>query len=310
MARRRRSRVNVTSPSNRDIKTSLRKADTKSKKKKQSKKSKNLFGSINKDLQKAGTIANKNFDLSPLSRVEGGRPIEVQNALNQHQALSDPFSQAFAGQRSGQLKDYISQLDLYRQGYDAPELNALREARRRELERGFESGRASLLRGQGTAGVPRQARGAQLLELSKAYGRSGADAENDLFIQGAQEKRRANEAYGGAVTQAEADEFTRGQQALTNYTNLLNQARADEFERQKVNLGQEAADRAAQSGAQLGILQLKEARQNAKRQNKIIRQGYKSNERIAGASSGGGGTSQPASNPYAEELAKLAEEYR
>ena len=262
------------------------------------------FNKLGRDFAKAETVASNGFDLSPLDRVDASRPTEVSNLLNQHQALSDPFSQAYAGKRTGEMQDYIGRLKGYTEGYDAQELNALREQRRRQTERGFQGGRESLMRGQGATSAPRQARGAQLLELAKSYGQSSADAENDLFVEGAQVKRDALDKYGTAVGTEEANEFDRSQQALKNYTDILGTTRADELEREKINLGQQAADRAAKSGATLGVLEIQRARQNARQQNKLIREGYKSNERIAGRSQPStGGT-----NGYADALNALADE--
>lgn len=254
---------------------------------------------VAKDLAQSKTIADETLGITPLSRVDASRPTEVTNLLNQHSALSDPFSQAYAGRRSEQTKDYIGQLSDLRQGYDSREFEAMREQRKREMERDFQSGRASLARAGARDST---ARGAQLLELAKSYGQTGAQAENDLFVRGADEKRRAIDAYGNAVGTAEANEFARGQAALSNYSNLLNETRANELERQKINLGQEAADKAVTAGSQLGVMQLIDARRKARKQNKLIRQGYRSNERIAGA----GGS---AGNYYADALNKLAEEY-
>lgn len=278
-------------------------------KKKKGKASGKLYKKLSKDLSKAKSIAEKNFDLSDLSRVDDTRPGEVSDVLAQQKALSDPFSPAYVGQRSDQLRGHVGRLQDALQGYDSRELQALREARRRETERGFQSGQAALARGQGNLRVGSTQKAAQLADLARGYGQQSADAENDLFIQGAAEKRRANTEYGDVVRGYESDEFGRSQQALKAYQDNLGTARADELARQKINLGQEATDRASQSAAALGILGIKEARQNAKRQNKLIREGYASNERISQSGSGQTGqTSQQAGSSLAEELAKLAEE--
>lgn len=281
------------------------------KSKKGKKANRKLNQGISKDLTQSKKIAEEQFDLSDLSRVDAARSPEVQDLLNQQKSLSDPFSDSYAGNRSGQLQDYVGRLNDATQGYDSRELSALRDNRRREMERGFQSGRAGLMKAQGNLRTGSTQKAAQIARLARDYGQSSADAENDLFIQGADEKRRALTQYGDTVRGLESDEFGRSQQALSNYQGQLNQSRADELEREKINLGQEAADRAAQSGAQLGIMQLKEARRNAKQQNKLIRRGYQSNERIASGGSGGGGGATATPGPsYADELNKLAEQYK
>lgn len=258
-----------------------------------------------KDARQAQKTAEKVLPLDPLGRVDEARSEEVQDVLDQERALSDPFSDAYVGNRSGQLKDFMNRYEDSTQGYDTKELNALREARRRETDRGFQSGRAALMRGQNAVRLGSTQRAAQLAELAKTYGQQSTDAENDIFLRSADEKQRRLEGYGNTLQGVEASEFDKANQALANYKATLGGAEANELDRAKINLGQEAADRAAKVGGVMGILGIQEARRNAEQQNKLIREGYASNERIAGKSSSG---SSGGSNAYADELEKLAEE--
>lgn len=261
-----------------------------------------LARTLRQDLRTASRLADNQLDTSSLSRVDASRTQDVANLLNQYQATSDPFSSAYAGRRSGQLKDFLSRYEASTQGYDNQELNALREQRRRGLERGFQSGRAGLARSQGNYRLGATQRAAQMADLARSYGQQSADAENDLFIQSEAEKQRRLEGYGSAVQDVEGTEFERGDKALANYRDALETARANELEREKINLGQESADRLAKESGKLGMLGIIESRRNARRQNKLIREGYRSNERIAGSNN----SSQ---NAYADALSELANRY-
>lgn len=271
---------------------------------KQAKKAERRDGQgVLRDARQAAKTAEKALNLDPLGRVEAGRSEEIADLLDQERALSDPFSDAYAGRRSDETRDFMNRYNDSTQGYNSQETEALRESRRRETERGFQSGRAALARGQNNARTSSTARAAQLAELSKAYGQQSADAETDIFLRGADEKQRRLEGYGSAVKGAEADEFNRANQALANYKATLGGAEANELNRSQINLGQEAAERAAQVSGTMGILGIQEARRNAEQQNQLIREGYRSNENIAGKTNSGWG-----SNAYADELDRLAEE--
>jgi hypothetical protein len=257
-----------------------------------------------KDARQAGKTAEKALDLSPLSRLDATRSEEIENLINQQNALSDPNSEAFAGRRSGQLQDFVSRYQGSTQGYDSSELEALRESRRREMDRGFQSGRAALARGQNNARTSSTAKSAQLAELASQFGIQNADAENDLFMASANEQQRRLEGFGNTIGNIEQNEFDRSDKALANYRSVLEGARADELGRQQVNLGQEAAERAAKVSGTMGILGIQEARRNAEQQNQLVREGYKSNEAIAGKANSG----QSSSNAYADELDAIRKE--
>lgn len=280
-----------------------KKKDTKPKNKpKQKAKLQKSYKKLGKDLASAGKLADKYLDLDPLSQVDASRTAETQNMLNNYNALSDPTSAAYAGARTPEMADFMNRYQASTQGYDSRELEALREQRRREVDRGFQSGRAALARQQNYGGVGGASRGAQMLELAKSYGQAGADAENDLFVRGADEKQRRLEGYGTMASGLGEQEFQRGQLARDSYADALRQSQQDQLERQKINLGQEAASKAIKTGGMFGILGIGEQRKNARQQNKLIREVNNANRR---PSSGGGG----GANAYAEALNQIAEEY-
>lgn len=254
-----------------------------------------------KDARQAAKTAEKALNLDPLGRVNADRSEEMQDILDQERSLSDPFNDAYVGRRSGQMQDFISRYSDSTQGYDSKENEALRDARRRETDRGFQSGRAALARGQNNARTSSTARGAQLAELARSYGTQSADAENDIFMTSANEKQRRLEGLGNIIGGVESTESDRSNTALANYKSSLQGAEVNELGKQNINLGQEAAERAAQVGGTMGILGIQEARRNAEEQNKLIREGYASNERISN-------NHKPTGNPYADELDKLIAE--
>lgn len=248
-----------------------------------------LYGSISRDINRAGQIANTALDTSPLSRVDATRSNETTNMLNQYGAYSDPNSAAYVGRRSGEMQDYVGRLKNQMLGYSNPELNALREQRTRAMQTGFQGGTAALMRGQNVARTGAGQRAAQIAALARGYGQDNANAENDLMVKGADEIRRATDAYGTAVGGLESAENTRVRNALADYSGALGDAQSSELDRAKINLGQEATDRALKAGTTLGVLGIGESRRNARRSAKLTREGFRSNERISRG--GGGGNS-------------------
>lgn len=239
-----------------------------------------LYKGLRNDLSNADQLANQFLDLTPFTQVDASRTAETQNILNNLQSLADPTSAAYAGARNAEMQDYVRRLNEATQGYDSRELQALREQRMGGLERGFQSGRAALARGNSGLRNNTQ-RSAQLLELAKSYGQQRADANNDLFVQGADEKQRRLEGYGGFINNLGQQEFERGAYARDQYANALKAAQQDQLERQKINLSQEAASRALYNTGRLSTFGLGEARRNANRQNNFL----KSLERIRSSNS-------------------------
>jgi len=259
----------------------------------------NDLNKLGQDINKSREIAETVLPLDPLSRIDASRSTETQNLLNQLSSLSDPTSASYVGNRSSEISDYVNRLKNSTQGYDSNELNALREQRLSGMRQNFQSGRAALMRGQGNAGVGTTQRGAQLADLARNFGLQTSAAENDLFVKGADEKQRRLTEYGNTIQGITGQEFNRSQAALNAYREALGGAQADELGRQKINLGQEASDRAARSGGILGVLGIAESRRNARAQNQIARQSLK-------RGTGGAATAQgTAANPYADALDSL-----
>jgi hypothetical protein len=263
---------------------------------------KNKKTGLGKDLKQASKLAKKFLPSDPFMKVDAGRSSGVQDLIDQTRSLSDPFSQAYAGRRSEEQGNYLSRLLESSKGYDSNEIRALRDARRGEMERGFQSGRAALARGQNNYRLGATQKAAQLAELAQGYGRDSAQAENELISKFADEKQRRLGEYGAALTGAENTEYDRGQSALNSYRDTLQTSEANEYDKFKFNAGQEAADRAQTTAGKLGILGIQEARRNAAEQNALIREGYKSNENIAGRSNSG-------ANGYADAIKQLADQY-
>lgn len=258
------------------------------------------YKDIGRDLGSASQIANKYLDLDPLSQIDASRPGETQDMLNNFSALADPTSAAYAGRRTGEMRDFMGRLRASTQGYDSRELDALREQRSQQMARDFQSGRASLMRGQ-SSGQNATSRSAQLLDLTKAHNQATTTAANDLFVQGADEKQKRLETYGQAVQDVGQQEFDRGQLARETYAQSLRDAQQDTFEKQKVNLGQEAASKAIQTGGVMGMLGIGESRKAAKQQNKLVRD---LNAQRGSGGGGGGGNAAIAEllNQRADEL--------
>lgn len=258
-----------------------------------------LARGIKQDLTKAGNIAQNLLPTDPLPTIDATRQSETQNMLNSLQALADPSFGSYAGARAPEMMSYLDRLNESTRGYDSRETTALREQRRREMERGFQTGRAALARGQNQARVGGVSRSAQLMNLASQYGAQSAAAENDLIANFANEKQRRLETYGDSLRQARQNEFDRGQIARESYADALRNSQLDEFEKQKVNLGQAAANQAIQSAGILGVAGMMDARRNSRRQNKLMRDIYGQRQQT-GRTGGGSNTS------YADELDKIA----
>jgi hypothetical protein len=202
---------------------------------------------------------------------------------------------------SGLVEKHRSGLD----GYTSRENNAIRDQRLRGLRRNFAEGRASLARGQNIARTGRNARTAQLMTLAKSHGQSASDAENDLFVRNIDEKQRRLQGFTNLIQGLETDERNRADTALANYREALRTDQIDRLEREKINLGQEAASRAERFGGIMGLLGIADSRRNAKRQNKLMK------EQIAKMGGGGGTTvvSGGGGGSYADALNNLADKF-
>lgn len=257
-----------------------------------------LYNKLGQDITNAKKIADTTLPSSELSTVDASRSQEIQNLINQYQSYSDPNSANFAGKRSAEVSDFVNRLKLGLEGYNSQELNALRAQRLSGMDQGFQSGRATLMRGQNGLGTTQ--RGAQLAELAKNFGLARASAENELFVKAADEKQRRLQDYGNTITSLNTTEYNRAQDALKNYSSVLSGARQDELNRQQINLKQEAATRATQVGKVLGTLSLGETRRNNERQNRLMKQAIAKGRPVSTNTIGA-----PQNNPYADAFDNL-----
>lgn len=260
-----------------------------------------MLKTLGRDIDQSRRIAERTLDLSPLSRVDASRSTETQNLLNMLNAQADPRMGGYAGGRSQDVADWLARMKESTQGYDSNEYNALRESKTAGLNQGFQTGRATLMRGQANSGAGSTARSAQLLDLARSFGRDRATAENDIYLKSADEKQKRLQTYGTELQSTETTEFDRGQSAQKNYADTLGAAQTSELGRAKINLGQEAASRSARASGILGVLQTLEARRNAKEQNAIAREQIGASKSNAAAAASG-------SSAYADALDALAKD--
>lgn len=244
---------------------------------------------LNKDLRDAGSIARKNLPLTPLPRLDTGRSNETQNLLNLFSAYADPTKGSYAGARSSQMQDAVGRSIAGLDGYTAQENQGMREQMARDTNQNFMTGRAQLMRGQANARTGSTQRAAQLLELTKSYGNTRANLEQDLFVKNADEKQRRLDAYRNFLGGLEQQEYGRGREARTDLGNLSNSTWERELGTSKFNIEQEGRDRASQVSGILGTLGILDARRNARKQNQLMREQMQSNERVASRSGSGGG---------------------
>lgn len=245
---------------------------------------------IRRDLRQAGRIAQDTLPMNPLSRVDNTRSDETQNLLNMQYSSIDPNSQGYAGRRSADMQSIMSRMQNGLGGYTSPEYQAMREQMARNTNQNFMTGRAQLARGQANNRLGSTQRTAQLMELSRNFGKDRAQQEQDLMVKSADESARRQAEYQNLLRGVEADEFGRVNTARGAYGTTLSGDQNLRFEKDKVNLDQESKDKAGQLELILGLMQQFEGRRNQRRQTSLAREQMRSNENIArSANSGGGG---------------------
>lgn len=306
-------------------------------------------GLVGPDAAGAKVLADTLFKEGSLGRVssgfdkDGNRIFENQDVLNRYKAIANQYlnkdtrrsadQQAvlnqdraamdrYAGPGAGRSADTQGILDRYKAnlaGYDNPELNALYETSTRNINQDYASQLSDI---RGVANRLRGGAAARMAFLAnKQRGNQIRALNTDLFARGADEKRRALDAYAGQVSSTEATEFGRQMDTRNAYATRLGNVenaeygrlmdtqaaygsalggiRADELSRQKLNMETAAQEAAGRYGAYFGGLNLGlQNRQFTEGQNinqqmlDIARQQY-----APQGGRGGGGSRRPGGPP-------------
>lgn len=193
--------------------------------------------------------------------------------LAAERAQLDRFSglQDTAGQISPEMRGV---LDTYKQrlaGYDAPEFQAMREQAAANIDASYRNQMAQSARTQARSGVRGASAAAQQNQLGQARIGQQQQLEQGLFVKGAEEKRRALDAYNQALGTEEQSVWTRGREARTDYTNLMNQYNNRNLDVTKYNSQQAQGQLGYGTGIWMGGLSAATGRRSEEESNEILK---------------------------------------
>ena len=111
--------------------------------------------------------------------------------------------------RSGEVTDYLAQLQGATAGYTAPQYQAIRDRMSGDINRDYATNLRQMQFAQGGAGVRGAAATAQQSQLSQEKQNQMGRNYQDLMIADVGERSRAQQAYGQAMGGARQDEMAR-----------------------------------------------------------------------------------------------------
>lgn len=208
-------------------------------------------------------MAGQLFAPGSMGRVDEQRPQETMDLIAQQKALSNFYGPAGQG-RSADVQDYLARQKAGLEGYNAPEMTAMREQAAREGQQAYQTASSQLARQQARSGVRGASASAQLSNLAASKQRGDMQLSQDMMIKNADEKNRRLNQYGQAVQGAETDEFGRGQTAMNAYAGSIDTAQKNELERQRANMDQQAAERTGYADTIYGMSDLANQNQAGK----------------------------------------------
>lgn len=167
----------------------------------------------------------------------------VQDLLGQDargaKVLSDNlYSEGSLGrineERPAAVQDYINRYYSGLEGYQAPELQGMREQAQQGIDRQYQQGLVQLAKNRARSGMRGAAAGATARNLDRERIGQQQNLEQQLFVRNADER----------------------QNRLGQYVGALEGARADEAERRRFNLGQLGSERAGNVGTYFNAINL------------------------------------------------------
>ena len=192
-------------------------------------------------------LGDRYYSPGSLGRLGTDRSPDELDAIERLKAAADK-----ATTRSGDVSDLLGRRKAGLEGYDAPEMQGMREAMGREITRGGATAAAELRRAQGVARTRGAGAAAQAANLQRSLQQGRTDLEQDLFVKNADEKQRRLAEYENSLRGIEGEEFGRGQATRQDLINQYNyQGGVDQY-RNEYNLGQQANEIAGRIGAETG----------------------------------------------------------
>lgn len=243
-----------------------------------------------------------------------------QMDMSELQALLDPTSGVYIGQRTSEDKNTLGALERQVQvagnrsqemssllglfkdglaGLNASENQAIREQAQREVNREYETASYELQKAQARNRTRSGAASRQAGDLARDRARAQSQMEQDLLIKNIDVQDRRRDQYGRVLGEQEQNEFTRTNQALRDFAEASNaiQGREDYrtlntrnqyFDAGQFNVGERNKTKAANLAAATGLLGLANTERSGDRAFKLARQGLKQSGRSSGGSSSGG----------------------
>lgn len=181
---------------------------------------------------------------------DGTRIGENQDMLNAYNQIASQY-----GTRSGETQGALDmQRSLAEQGYNAPEMQAMREQSERGLQSAYQTQAAALRKAQGQGGVRGAAGAAQLAGLNRQRMDAQADVAQSNLVNNANFKAEQVGRYGAAQQAATQTDYQRQLESQNASAAALAARQADELARQKANIelgiGQQGTQFSMWTGAQ------------------------------------------------------------
>lgn len=237
-----------------------------------------------------GNIANQ--------YAQGGQSSAQGQAIGRMDSIANQYA---GGGRSQDMSGILQNYQNFLQGYSGEEGQAMREQAERGLNSQFQTG----LRAQQSAARRNRLSGAstaaQANDLAQSRLAAQSGIETDLAVRGADERRAAldryaqalgaqeNAEFGRQLTSAEAAgnyltgqedrNFNRMRSAQDAYYSAQRDADATQLDKEKFNLGNQAAEVAGRYGTYFGAMDVAEQRRQAKKGNKLAKKGLKAYEK-------------------------------
>ena len=229
----------------------------------------------------------------------GGRSAEQQTQLDRFNAIQGQYSD---GGRSDAMSGALTRYEGFLEGYSGQEGQAMREQAERGLNRQYNTQARAVEAAGRRNRLSGAAQSAQLGDLNQLTMQAQGDIETDLAVRGADERRRALDAYAGRLSQQEADEYQRqfdtitaagdyltGQEdreydrrrgAMSDRYEALDRIQERERDAQIFNAQQGAAELAGRYGTYLEFLGLQQQREQQRAANQQNRRGIDVYERF------------------------------
>lgn len=203
---------------------------------------------------------------------------EMQGLLSSYKDIASRYS---TGGRSSDTQDYLNRMKSMMAGYSAPEYQAMREQAQRGIDTQYQTGLAQQRVSQARGGVRGASATAQQQNLDRLRLGQQQQLEQDLFVRGADEMRRATEAYGGALRGAEADEYGRMTDTRNAYATALAGQEGRNREAAQYDLDRLMAERSGAVSSVLTASDLATQQRQFRERMRLAQEGLRRNRNVS-----------------------------